>query len=92
MSTENHSPEAIEQSVRAFIASNFVVARAKGPLEAAQSLMDSGIVDSTGVLELTGFLESEFGIQIADADLIPENLDSVASIVAFVVRKSGGTP
>ncbi|WP_224360860.1 acyl carrier protein [Hyalangium versicolor] len=51
------------------------------------SLIDSGLIDSTGVLELLTFLESEFGITVDDAEVVPENLDSLARITAFVLRK-----
>ena len=51
------------------------------------SLMEQGIVDSTGVLELIGFLERTFGISVADTETVPENLDSIARIVAYVQRK-----
>jgi acyl carrier protein len=51
------------------------------------SLLDSGLIDSTGVLELLTFLESEFGITIDDAEVVPENLDSLRSIEAFVASK-----
>ncbi len=54
------------------------------------SLLDKGIVDSTGVLELIGFLEESFEIQIDDEELIPENLDSVVNLVDFVNRKKAG--
>jgi acyl carrier protein len=50
--------------------------------------MDSGIIDSTGVLELIGFLENEFDITIADEELEPENLDSISNLVRFVSSKS----
>ena len=52
-------------------------------------LLDEGVVDSTGVLEVIGFLESEFGLVIEDADITPENFDSIARIAAFVSRKCG---
>ncbi len=51
------------------------------------SLLDKGIVDSTGVLELVGFLEETFEIQIEDEELIPDNLDSVDKIAAYVNKK-----
>jgi acyl carrier protein len=56
-------------------------------LSASQSLIDSGIIDSTGVLELVGFLEEQFDIRIEDDELVPENLDSIDNIVRFVGRK-----
>ena len=74
--------------VRQFIAGSFYVPDpAALPDEA--SLLDQGIIDSTGVLELIGFLEDSFGVKVEDAEMIPENLDSVARIVAFVGSKRG---
>jgi acyl carrier protein len=54
------------------------------------SLLDKGIVDSTGVLELIGFLEENYDIQIEDEELIPDNLDSVVKLVNFINRKKSG--
>ena len=45
------------------------------------------MIDSTGVLELVGFLEENFGIRIQDEELVPENLDTIDNIVQFVTRK-----
>jgi acyl carrier protein len=80
----------VEQQVRDFIAQNFVMAEA-ADLAADQSLMEARLIDSTGVLELVAFLEEAFGVQVSDADLVPENLDTIGSIVAYVQRKTGGT-
>ena len=51
------------------------------------SLLDAGVIDSTGAMELVTFLESEFRLSVSDQDLVPENLDSVAAMTAFVARK-----
>lgn len=51
------------------------------------SLLNRGIIDSTGVLELIGLLEKEFGICVVDEDMVPENLDSIARIDLFVRKK-----
>lgn len=77
----------VEAQVRTFIADNFMFRDDHGTLSDSASLLDAGLVDSTGVLELVAFLETNFPIQIADADIIPENLDSVRSIVSYVERK-----
>ena len=76
---------AVERQIREFIAQNFVMAEAS-ELAADQSLMEARIIDSTGVLELVTFLEEQFGVQVSDADLVPENLDTIANIVAYVQR------
>lgn len=73
--------------VRAFIITNFLFN--SGSLGDDQSLIDSGIIDSTGVVELVAFLEQSFEIKVADEDLVPENLDSVARIAAFVAARKG---
>jgi acyl carrier protein len=54
------------------------------------SLLDKGIIDSTGILEVIGFLEETYGIQIEDEELVPENLDSVHNLVGFVNKKKSG--
>jgi acyl carrier protein len=79
----------ITATVRGFIAKNFVMGT-RAALADDQSLMDAGVIDSTGVLELTEYLSTEFGIEIPDADLVPENLDSVANISAYVARRLAG--
>jgi acyl carrier protein len=74
--------------IRQFVCSNFYVPDPEGLADDA-SLLDAGIVDSTGVLEVITFLESEFGITVDDAEMVPENLDSIDHLVAFVGRKKG---
>ena len=76
----------IQDDVKHFITENFYLAD-PSKLRDETSLVDEGIVDSTGVLEVVAFLEETFAIKIADADLVPENLDSIARITAFVARK-----
>jgi len=53
----------------------------------SDSFLESGIIDSTGVLELIAFLESTYAVSIADEELIPANLDSVDRVSSFVERK-----
>ncbi|MBM4782528.1 MAG: acyl carrier protein [Archangiaceae bacterium] len=78
----------IKEKVRQFIISNFYVAD-PATLKDDASLLDAGIVDSTGVLEVITFIEGEFGITVDDAEMVPENLDAVNHIVAFVQKKKG---
>jgi acyl carrier protein len=77
----------IAGKVRSFITTNFYVVDAAS-LHDDTSLLDRGIVDSTGVLEVIAFLETEFGIRIADEEMLPENLDSISRIGAFIQRKT----
>jgi acyl carrier protein len=76
------------EQIRDFILSNFLFGDStQMPLD-SDSLVDSGVVDSTGILELLEFLESNFGIQITESQTIPENLDSVADLSRFVLGKA----
>jgi len=78
--------------VRQFILDNFYVEDPSG-LSGGTSLLDQGILDSTGVLEVISFLEGEFAIKVDDAEMLPENLDSIDRIVAFIDRKrAAGLP
>ena len=76
----------IRSRVVQFVTTNFYVADGASVDDEA-SLLDQGIVDSTGVLEVITFLEEEFGIKIEDAEMIPDNLDTIGNITAFVTRK-----
>lgn len=76
-----------ENDIRHFIVENFLFGKEDEPLTATESLLDRGVIDSTGVLELVGFLESTYGITIQDDELVPENLDSIERLVAFVRTK-----
>jgi acyl carrier protein len=77
----------IEQTIRKFIGQNFLFGQGVDGLRGRDSFMEKGIVDSTGVLELIAFLEQQFGVAVQDDELVPENLDSVDSVVGFVGRK-----
>lgn len=79
--------DAIQTDVRAFIVENFLFGDDSVLLAPEQSLIESDLVDSTGVLELVSFLEERFAISLIDADIVPANLDSIARIAAFVMRK-----
>lgn len=77
----------VEAKVRTFIEDNFLFRDDRAALSDSESLLDAGLIDSTGILELVAFLESEFGIQMADADIVPANLDSIRAIVSYVESK-----
>jgi acyl carrier protein len=76
-----------KQKIREFIVDTFLFGATDGLPEDGDSLLDSGVVDSTGVLELVAFLESEFGFEVKDEELVPENLDSIDNLTAFVEKK-----
>jgi acyl carrier protein len=76
-----------ESRIRAFIDENFPPAGPGGSPAAELSLLESGVIDSMGVLLLVTWLEQEFGFLVDDDEVLPENLDSIAAIDAFVARK-----
>jgi acyl carrier protein len=73
----------MEEQIRRFLATSFFV----DDIAVDASFLDTGTIDSTGVLELVTFIEDEFAIDVLDDDLRPENLDSIERIVSFIERK-----
>ena len=77
-----------KKKIREFIVETFLFGADDAQLEDGDSLLESGVIDSTGVLELVGFLEEEFEIEVKDEELVPENLDSIDNLAAFIAKKS----
>lgn len=77
---------SVNQHLRTFLLQNFYIGD-PGELTDETLLVTSGLVDSTGMLEVITFLETEFGIQISDRETTPENLESIARMAAFIERK-----
>jgi acyl carrier protein len=82
---------AVNSKVREFIKDNFMYRDDRAELADTESLLDAGLIDSTGILELVAFIETEFSIQMADTDIVPDNLDSVDTIVRYVEGKLDAT-
>ncbi len=83
----NREPlETYRKQVRDFLLSNFYVADINS-IDVDTSLLDQGVIDSTGVLEVIGFIEETFGITVEDTELLPENLDSIEGIAQYIIRK-----
>ena len=74
------------EKIRHFIRESFLFG-GDDKLRDDDSFLEMGIVDSTGVLELVSFLETEWELTMDDAELVPENLDSVDNIIGFLERK-----
>ena len=74
------------KKIRAFVVENYLFGE-EGTMGNDDSFMETGIIDSTGILELVRFLEATFGVKITDEELIPDNLDSINKIVAYVEAK-----
>ena len=80
--------DIIQRKIRHFIVENFLFGDDHG-LNNDTSFLENGIIDSTGILELVMFLDTEFSVEIMDEELIPENLDSINSIQNFLIKKNG---
>lgn len=77
--------EKIKEETRKFIFKNFM--HAKGTLKDEDSLFESNIMDSFGILELSSFIEKKFGVAINPSDVTIEHFDSVDKIVKFIINK-----
>ena len=80
--------EIIKTKLRSFIFEKFPLARKKN-MNDTSLLLQSGIVDSLGILELVAFIEQEFGITVSDDELLPENFQTLEALTSFVQAKSG---
>lgn len=81
--TENE----IQEAVKEFIVTNFFLDTNSISLEKDTSFLDSGIIDSTGILEVIQHIEEEYSIKVEDNEMLPENLDSIGNIASFILRK-----
>jgi acyl carrier protein len=77
----------VKDILKDFICKNFLFTSDAVNIEDDTSFLESGIVDSTGILELIDFLEEKFEIQIENREVIPENLDSLNNIERFISTK-----
>lgn len=78
----------VRAKVRAFVVENFLFGNEDG-VKDDTSFLDEGIIDSTGILEMVSYLEEEFSISVDDEELVPENLDSINNVVAYLQKKRG---
>jgi acyl carrier protein len=79
--------DSLRDRVQKFILENYLFTSDTGALDMEDSLLGRGIVDSTGMLEIIMFIEEQLGVTVKDEEMIPENLDSVSRIAAFVESK-----
>lgn len=81
----------IKTELREFVSTNYLFGdRTRMPAD-DDSLLDAGILDSTGVLELIEFLEAQFGIEVSDTETVPDNLGSIGGLTRFVTVKRSGS-
>ena len=77
----------IRTELTEFIMTNYLFGDTAQVLRDDDSLIEQGVIDSTGILELIEFLESHFGVEVSKAETVPENLGSIASITGFAMNK-----
>ncbi len=77
----------VKTTIREFIVENFLFGDTSVVFDDDDSLMENGILDSTGILELVAFLEKEYGIRIANEEILPENMDTLNNLHRFLETK-----
>ncbi|MCC6781326.1 MAG: acyl carrier protein [Planctomycetes bacterium] len=77
----------LESRLRAFVRANFLFGREHSEPSDSDSLLETGVMDSTGVLEIVDFLKVTWDVDVSDHEMLPENLDSIERLAAFVRRK-----
>jgi acyl carrier protein len=82
---------SIQQDIREYIVDTFLFGE-DGGLQDDSSFLEEGIVDSTGIMQLVSFLQEQYRITIEDEELIPDNLDSIRKVMAFVAAKKQAQP
>ena len=86
---QQHTAESIKAKLKRFIIDNYLFGAEPESFSDDGSFLETGIMDSTGILELIEFLEETYGIAVEDTEALPENLDSLNNVCAFVIRKRG---
>lgn len=89
MDHNGQDPTAIIERARAYVLENFLYARTDVQLTESDALLERGIIDSMGVLELISFIQDEFRIKVGDDEITEENFGTLASIARYVVSKRG---
>jgi acyl carrier protein len=80
----------ITHSTKQFILDHFPSSR-RQVLKDTDSLLENGVIDSMGVLDLVEFIETQFNVTVDDEDLVPENFQNIARIAAYVEKKRNAT-
>jgi len=78
----------IKGKIKGYILENFLYGGSSDQIADDDSFLEKGIIDSTGILELVGFIEETFAVKVADEDLVPENMDSINRLGEFILSKT----
>ena len=82
----NRETSQVIAKVRSFVVENFLFGD-DAKLQEDTQFLENGIIDSTGILELVGYLESAFEIRVEDDEIVPDNLNSLGNICRYLERK-----
>jgi acyl carrier protein len=75
--------------IRHFLLENILAGMRAVSFTDDDSFLENGIIDSTGILELIGFIEQEFGVDVRDEDLVPRNFDSISGLCRYIAERNG---
>ncbi|OGQ25541.1 MAG: hypothetical protein A2138_01040 [Deltaproteobacteria bacterium RBG_16_71_12] len=89
MSQPDTAAAAIADQLATFIQDSLLLGKPTD-VRGLTSFLEAGIIDSTGVLELVQFIEETWDCKVADEDMVPDNLDSLPRLVAFIQKKKAG--
>jgi acyl carrier protein len=92
MNMASHDATAVKSALREFLTNSVLPLARVDAFGDDESFLERGILDSTGVLELVGFIEKQFSIRVEADEITPDNLDSLDKLVAFVSRKTAEAP
>jgi acyl carrier protein len=79
----------IESTLKKFILEEIMLESNRSKLDSEESLLDSGIIDSLGLLRLIAFIEERLGIEVEDGEVVPDNFDSISAMYQFLKMKMG---
>ena len=82
--------EELISRLREFVVETFLLGEGEDELETEGSLLEQGVLDSTGVIELVSFVEEEYGIEVPDQDVVPDNFGSIAGLATYVLNRRTG--
>jgi acyl carrier protein len=90
MAKNGRTAESVKASLRAFISAPTLPLSRVSSFTDDDSFLETGILDSTGVLEVVSHIEKEYGLRVEADEIVPDNLDSINKLTAFIGRKTGG--
>lgn len=88
--TSPAAPAEIKASIRKYLAENVLLSGGIDDIRDDSSFLERNLLDSTGVLELVGFIEDNYQVKVGDDEIVPENLDSIDLVASYIARKQAG--